>query len=135
MCNDPRLAGPVTGRPPRQIEAALGHPIHHTFPSDYKTVSAALNSGTLTAGTLTTGATDRREQRFQFQEIFAYEKAAHSLKFGADFLYNRVNITFPGALQGVYTFSSLANLQAARYVTYQQAFGAPTYVPFVLPVR
>ena len=31
--------------PPRQIENALGHPIHHTFPSDYKTVSTALNSG------------------------------------------------------------------------------------------
>jgi Flp pilus assembly CpaE family ATPase len=31
--------------PPKQIENALGHPIHHTFPSDYKTVSAALNSG------------------------------------------------------------------------------------------
>ncbi|HUR33701.1 MAG TPA: AAA family ATPase [Vicinamibacterales bacterium] len=30
---------------PRQIEAALGHPVHHTFPSDYKTVSTALNSG------------------------------------------------------------------------------------------
>jgi pilus assembly protein CpaE len=31
--------------PPKQIENALGHPIHHTFPSDYKTVSTALNSG------------------------------------------------------------------------------------------
>jgi pilus assembly protein CpaE len=31
--------------PPKQIEAALGHPIHHAFPSDYKTVSTALNSG------------------------------------------------------------------------------------------
>lgn len=31
--------------PPRQIEGALGHPIHHTFPSDYKTVVGALNSG------------------------------------------------------------------------------------------
>jgi Flp pilus assembly CpaE family ATPase len=31
--------------PPSQIEAAVGHPIDHTFPSDYKTVSAALNSG------------------------------------------------------------------------------------------
>jgi pilus assembly protein CpaE len=31
--------------PPKQIEAALGHPVHHTFPSDYKTVSTALNSG------------------------------------------------------------------------------------------
>ncbi len=31
--------------PPKQIEHALGHPIHHMFPSDYKTVSTALNSG------------------------------------------------------------------------------------------
>ena len=31
--------------PAKQIEAAVGHPIHHTFPSDYKVVSTALNSG------------------------------------------------------------------------------------------
>jgi len=31
--------------PPAQIQSALGHPIYHMFPSDYKTVSAALNSG------------------------------------------------------------------------------------------
>lgn len=31
--------------PPTQIETALGHQIDHTFPSDYKVVSSALNSG------------------------------------------------------------------------------------------
>jgi pilus assembly protein CpaE len=31
--------------PPSQIETALGHQIDHTFPSDYKVVSSALNSG------------------------------------------------------------------------------------------
>lgn len=31
--------------PPKQIETAVGHPIHHTFASDYKVVSTALNSG------------------------------------------------------------------------------------------
>jgi pilus assembly protein CpaE len=31
--------------PPKQIETAVGHPIHYTFPSDYRTVSTALNSG------------------------------------------------------------------------------------------
>jgi len=31
--------------PPKQIENAVGHPIHTTFLSDYKTVSTALNSG------------------------------------------------------------------------------------------
>ena len=30
---------------PKQIETALGLSIHHTFPSDYRTVSEALNSG------------------------------------------------------------------------------------------
>ena len=30
---------------PKQIETALGYGIHHTFTSDYKTVSTALNSG------------------------------------------------------------------------------------------
>jgi hypothetical protein len=45
---------------------------------------------------------------------------------GADFLLDRVNITFPGATQGVYTFSSLSNFLAGRYATFQQAFGAPT---------
>ena len=31
--------------PLAQIESALGHPIYHRFPSDYRTVSTALNSG------------------------------------------------------------------------------------------
>ena len=31
--------------PPKQIEGALGHPIHHMFASDYRVVSTALNSG------------------------------------------------------------------------------------------
>jgi pilus assembly protein CpaE len=49
--------------PPKQIETALGHPIHHTFPSDYKTVSAALNSGVPLA---LTGDTDIASQFAHF---------------------------------------------------------------------
>lgn len=45
--------------PPKQIEGALGHPIHQTFPSDYKTVSTALNSGVPLA---LTGDTDLAAQ-------------------------------------------------------------------------
>ena len=30
---------------PKQIETALGYSIHHSFKSDYRTVSTALNSG------------------------------------------------------------------------------------------
>jgi pilus assembly protein CpaE len=45
--------------PRTQIEAAVGHPIDHSFPSDYKTVSAALNSGVPLA---LTGNTDLAAQ-------------------------------------------------------------------------
>ena len=41
-------------------------------------------------------------------------------------LYNRVTIDFPGALQGVYAFTSLANFQRGIYSTFQQAFGEPS---------
>jgi pilus assembly protein CpaE len=52
--------------PPRQIENALGHPIHHTFPSDYKTVSSALNSGVPLA---LTGDTDLAAQFDSFTRM------------------------------------------------------------------
>jgi pilus assembly protein CpaE len=53
--------------PPKQIEGALGHPIHHTFPSDYKTVSTALNSGVPLA--LTGDNTDLAQQFDSFTRL------------------------------------------------------------------
>ncbi|HEX6285697.1 MAG TPA: carboxypeptidase regulatory-like domain-containing protein, partial [Pyrinomonadaceae bacterium] len=50
---------------------------------------------------------------------------SHSLKTGGSFLYNRLNIFFPGAFQGVYNFTSVNNFLDGVYSTYQQAFGAP----------
>jgi len=83
-------------------------------------------SGVANLGTSTSSPTGRDLDLYELVDTLATERGAHALKFGADFLYNRVNITFPGALQGVYTFPSLANLQSGRYSTYQQAFGEPT---------
>ena len=45
--------------PPSQIESALGHPIYHTFPSDYRTVSTALNSGVPVALTGNSGIAEQ----------------------------------------------------------------------------
>jgi pilus assembly protein CpaE len=60
--------------PPKQIEGALGHPIHHTFASDYKTVSTALNSGVPLA---LTGASEIAEQFDSFtRRIIGPEAAA-----------------------------------------------------------
>jgi hypothetical protein len=93
-------------------------------PSDL-TGPAVNISGIANFGTSTTSPTGRDLDLFEFADNITTLRGAHSLKFGADFLYNRVNIRFPGALQGVYTFSQIANLQTGRYETFQQAFGEP----------
>jgi len=80
-------------------------------------------SGVANFGTATFSPTARDLDTFEIVDNVSTERGTHSLKGGADFLLNRVGITFPGASQGVYTFSSLANFQAGRYATFQQAFG------------
>jgi len=83
-------------------------------------------SGVASFGTSTSAPTARAIDHIEIVDNLTTQRNAHSLKFGFDYLLNRVNIDFPGALQGVYTFASLANFQAGRYVTYQQAFGEPS---------
>jgi hypothetical protein len=88
-------------------------------------VGPAINiSGVASFGTATTSPTARDLDTFELVDNVSTVRGAHSLKVGADFLLDRININFPGALQGVYAFSSLANFQAGRYTTFQQAFGA-----------
>ncbi|HEY9283501.1 MAG TPA: TonB-dependent receptor [Pyrinomonadaceae bacterium] len=81
-------------------------------------------AGVANFGTATFSPTARALDTFEAVNNLTTQRGAHSLKAGASFLLNRLDITFPGALQGVYTFSSLANFQAGRYATFQQAFGA-----------
>jgi hypothetical protein len=82
-------------------------------------------SGVAGFGTATFSPTARDLDTFELVDNVTAVRGAHSLKVGADFLLDRVDINFPGALQGVYTFSSLQNFLAGRYATFQQAFGAP----------
>ncbi|HXI25512.1 MAG TPA: TonB-dependent receptor, partial [Pyrinomonadaceae bacterium] len=84
--------------------------------------SLALNSGTLIAGTSTIGATDRRENRFQFQEIFAYEKGRHSLKFGGDI--QRIKSTFIDLSDatGTWSFDSAGDFLANLPSRFRQNF-------------
>lgn len=82
-------------------------------------------SGVANLGMSTSSPIGRDIELYELVDNITLERGAHSLKFGADFLYNRVNITFPGATEGSYTFSSLANFQAGRYAQFQQAFGEP----------
>ena len=83
-------------------------------------------SGVANLGTFSSSPTARDLDLYELANNLTTEHGSHSFKIGADFLHNRVNITFPGALQGAYTFSSLAAVQSGSYVTFQQAFGEPS---------
>jgi hypothetical protein len=83
-------------------------------------------SGVASFGTATFSPTARDLDVFEAVDTLTVQRGSQLIKVGADWLDNRLTIAFPGALQGVYTFSSLANVQRATYVNFQQAFGQPS---------
>lgn len=90
-------------------------------------IGPAVNiSGVASFGTATFSPLGRDIDLVEFADNMASVRGSHSFKFGVDFLYNRLDILFPGALQGVYTFTSLANFLTSNYSQFQQAFGAPS---------
>jgi hypothetical protein len=89
-------------------------------------VGPAVNiSGIASFGTATFSPLARDIDLSELADSISAQRGAHALKGGVDLLYNRVNILFPGALQGVYTFTSLTSFLAGTYGSFQQAFGAP----------
>jgi hypothetical protein len=95
-------------------------------PVNDQTGPAVNISGVASFGTSSSSPTARDADTFEMAESVTRALGSHSLKAGADFLFNSVSVEFPGATRGVYTFSSLQNFLAGRYVTFQQAFGAPS---------
>lgn len=83
-------------------------------------------SGVANFGTATSSPLDRDINLLEAVDNVATQLGSHSPKAGVDFLYNRVNINFPGAIQGVYAFNSLNNFLTGNYSNFQQAFGAPS---------
>jgi hypothetical protein len=87
-------------------------------------IGPAVNiSGIANFGTAGSSPTGRDIDLYELVNNVAVQHGSHSVKAGGDFLYNDVNIVFPGILQGQYTFSSLPNFLLGRYVNFQQAFG------------
>src|ERR1051325_822554 len=89
-------------------------------------VGPAVNiAGVANFGTATFSPLARDINLFEAVDNVSTQLGNHSLKVGGGLLYNRLDILFPGALQGVYNFSSLSNFLSGNYNTFQQAFGAP----------
>ena len=90
------------------------------------TVGPAIGiSGIANMGIATFSPQGRDINLFEAVNNISTQRGAHTLKVGGGFLYNRVNIFFPGALEGVYQFTSLNNFLSGNYLSYQQAFGTP----------
>jgi hypothetical protein len=83
-------------------------------------------SGVANFGTATFSPLARATSLTELSDSVSAQRGSHSVKVGADFLHNRIDILFPGAVQGVYNFSSLANFLSGNYTNFQQAFGAPS---------
>jgi hypothetical protein len=87
-------------------------------------IGPAVNiSGVANFGTAGSSPTGRDIDLYELVNNVSIQRGSHSVKAGADFLYNDITIVFPGILQGQYTFSSLPNFLLGRYVSFQQAFG------------
>jgi hypothetical protein len=90
-------------------------------------VGPAVNiSGVANFGTASFSPIGREIDMFELAHSITWTHGRHSIRFGADYLHDRVRIDFPGALQGVYTFRNLPDFLAGNYGTFQQAFGDPT---------
>jgi hypothetical protein len=81
-----------------------------------------LVSGTLVAGTSTSSATDRRETRWQFQEIFSYIQGAHSIKFGGDLQRIKSMFIDLSDATGTWSFDSAGDFLANIGARYRQNF-------------
>jgi len=83
-------------------------------------------SGIANLGIATFSPQGRDINLFEAVDNVSTQRGAHMLKAGGNFLYNRINIFFPGALEGVYQFTSMSNFLSGNYLSFQQAFGVPS---------
>jgi hypothetical protein len=84
-------------------------------------------SGVATFGTLSGSPWRRVNKLFEIVDTVSHQAGAHALRAGVDFLYNDDTITYPRAVRGSYTFSSLANFLTGAYnnAGFTQTFGDP----------
>jgi hypothetical protein len=79
-------------------------------------------SGTLVAGSSTSGATDRRETRFQLQDTLAVVRGSHSLKIGLDAQRIRSVFVDLSDASGTYNFTSAGDFLAGTPSRFRQRF-------------
>jgi hypothetical protein len=79
-------------------------------------------TGTLVAGSSTSGGSDRREDRFQVQDILSFVSGNHSLKFGVDVHHVRSTFIDLADLSGTFNFASAGDFLAGVPSRFRQNF-------------
>jgi len=79
-------------------------------------------TGTLVAGSSTSGGSDRREERWQLQDVLSLVSGDHSLKFGVDFHHVRSTFIDLSDISGTYNFASAGDFLAGVPNRFRQNF-------------
>ena len=82
----------------------------------------ARRTGTLVAGSSTAGGSDRREDRFQVQNILSFVNGDHSLKFGVDVHHVRSTFIDLSDGTGTFNFASAGDFLASVPSRFRQNF-------------
>jgi len=115
----------LSERTVNETRAQFAHGDLNAPPTD--PIGPAVNiAGTAAFGTLSSSPTRRLNRMYQIVDNLSHQAGGHALRAGFDFLYNDDTITYPRAIRGAYTFSSLANFLAGSYSNagFTQTFGA-----------
>ena len=79
-------------------------------------------TGTLVAGSSTAGGSDRREQRWQLQDVVSRVNGDHSIKLGVDFHHVRSTFIDLSDITGTYNFASAGDFLAGIPSRFRQNF-------------
>jgi hypothetical protein len=125
-------AGNILSLSPRVVNETRAQYIHSNLaaePND--SIGPAVSiAGVATFGRLSGSPTGRANKLIQVVNNLSLQAHAHAMRVGGDFLYNDTTITYPRAVRGSYSFSSLANFLAG---TYNNAGFTQTFGPSVVP--
>lgn len=95
-------------------------------PANDRVGPAVSIAGVANFGASTSSPEVRDLDVYQINDAVTIQRGAHLWKMGADFIFNRLDIGFPGAIPGTYSFSSSPNFRNGVYTQFQQAFGVET---------
>jgi hypothetical protein len=114
----------VSSRTVNETRAQFTHSSLAAEPNDTVGPSVTI-AGVASFGRLSGSPTGRLNDLFEIADNLSYQRGAHAIRLGADFLYNSTTITYPRSIRGGYSFSSLANFLNGVYnnAGFTQTFG------------